>query len=78
MKAPATRSYITEITDDNLDRVMADLAARGFEPVLIAFREPSGEVELLTRGGIELTSFLTWVLLEWVPASRDRTREPGH
>jgi hypothetical protein len=78
MRATSPGSEVTEITDnDVLDKTMDDLAARGFEPVLICFRSPSGEVELLTRK-IDLQSFVTWLLTTWIPASRDRTREPGH
>ncbi len=82
-KLPETEDddLVVELShSDILEETIERLEKRGFEPVLIAFRDATGEVEVLSRGGIELAAFVNWLASTWVPASRDlhRGRGPGN
>ncbi len=65
---------------DILDATIQKLERRGFEPILIVFRDNSDEIEILTRGGIRLEEFVNWLAYVWVPNSYDQTRSgsEGH
>lgn len=65
---------------DMLDETIQKLERRGFEPILVVLRDNSGEIEILTRGGIKLDEFVNWLAYVWVPNSYDRTRSgsQGH
>lgn len=64
---------------DALVETIESLEQRGFQPVLIVFRDERGEIEALTRG-VDLTEFTKWLATRWVPSSHDvlRDRRRGH
>lgn len=64
---------------DLLQEKIHELEARGFEPVVVVFRDATGEVEILSRG-VDLADFTSWLLTTWIPNSRDLNsdRGPGH
>lgn len=63
-----------------LEETINKLEERGFQPIMICFQDSSGEIEILTRGGIKLDEFVRWLAHVWVPDSRDlhRDRGPGN
>lgn len=63
---------------NQLGAKIREIEARGFEPILICFRDDSGEIEILTRGGLVLRDFVAWLGDVWIPNSYDRTRDHGH
>ena len=65
---------------DILEETIQTLERRGFEPIFVVFRNNSGEIEVLTRGGIKLDEFVQWLAYVWLPNSYDRTRSgsEGH
>ena len=65
---------------DILEETIQKLERRGFEPILVVFRDSSGQIEILTRGGIKLEEFVNWLAHVWVPNSSDQTRSgsEGH
>lgn len=74
-------SLIVELSDgDILEETIEKLERRGFEPIMICFRDDSGEIEVLTRGGIQLVDFVNWLAAVWIPSSYERTRahRDGH
>lgn len=64
---------------DVLDETIHELEQRGFEPVLVAFQNANGDVEVLTRK-VDIVEFTSWLASTWAPTSRDlsRGREEGH
>lgn len=75
------KNVVVEVShEDVLEQKIRELERRNFEPVLICFRDHSGEIEILTRGGIKLDEFVNWLAYVWVPNSRDRmrSRSEGH
>lgn len=74
-------NLVVEISHaDMLDETIQKLERRGFEPILVVLRDYSGELEILTRGGIKLDEFVNWLAYVWVPNSYDQTRSSseGH